>query len=268
MSSSPQLINQPTSPAKAKANTTTLRLGLILLGLFAVLTVLVQQDRMRMLFRHSMHPSHETDAQRIDNSPHNAFLNVTLGSLGPKGTSRAHYDYYDSLYLTSILYAQNASTVLEVGCASDPFVKHLKWIPDKTCVAPYMVSYSKGKHANSSSSSVVRDIQADFLTWQPITPMYDLVICSQVLEHVEDPTTFLKKLIHTGKTTIVSVPFMWGPCNGCHHLHNHIREDTVLQWAKPHSPIYTAIVQERRGAGTKRLLMVFHNSTNENENQQ
>jgi hypothetical protein len=46
-----------------------------------------------------------------------------IGSLGPKGTKREHFVYYDSLYFLAMQYGRDAKTFMEVGCASDPFAQ-------------------------------------------------------------------------------------------------------------------------------------------------
>lgn len=52
----------------------------------------------------------------------------------------------------------------------------------------------------------------DFLTWRP-PELMDAVTCLQVLEHLPDGPAqrFGRKLLETGRTVIVSVPYLWPP---------------------------------------------------------
>lgn len=52
----------------------------------------------------------------------------------------------------------------------------------------------------------------DFLSWRP-PELMDVVTCLQVLEHIPDGPAqrFGRKLLETGKTIIVSVPYLWPP---------------------------------------------------------
>ena len=43
----------------------------------------------------------------------------------------------------NLQFGANAKSIMEVGCASDPFLKYLDWIDERTCVAPYFVNYGK-----------------------------------------------------------------------------------------------------------------------------
>jgi len=201
-----------------------------------------------------------------------------IGSMGPKGTSRARYGYYDSLFFLTMQYGRGAKSLLEVGCASDPFSKYLNWIEDRTCVAPYFIQYAGGGTIASHQLAASKDmygvefVEADFMTYEA-TPAatttssavaakkekYDLLLCSQVVEHVPDPGAFFRKLIESAKTSIISVPYNWPPCGKiCNHVTDHITLDTILEWSKPHTPQHYTIVKEGAGgASSRRIITVF-----------
>ena len=65
---------------------------------------------------------------------HNSLLNVPIGSLGPKGSDRHNMLYYDYLYLLTLKYGGTSKSLLEVGCAGDPFAQHLTWMNQKSCL--------------------------------------------------------------------------------------------------------------------------------------
>lgn len=218
-----------------------------------------------------------------------------IGHLGPKGTTRESLTYYDTLFYLAMQYGGgkggNVRSVLEVGCADDPFVKYLSWIDDITCVAPYFVKYAgrsdEKEDAGASLTSTgetdpsatttqrygeVKLVEADFMEYNGISSgkEYDLVVCSQVVEHVPDPAAFMKKLIETAKVAaIISVPYMWTNCNPkCHHLSNHISIDTVLEWSHPYKPKQISIVSDpspnkaydpkrKKSQNEDRIVLVF-----------
>jgi SAM-dependent methyltransferase len=255
---------------------------------------------------------------------------TTIGALGPKGTNRQFLIYYDALYFLALQYtsyghptssrsssipSSSSSTttttsttttkrasqsVLEVGCAQDPFIDQLTWIPNKFCVAPYQVDYAKdvssattttnNNNSNKSSTSSLAETStttttqmyiADFATWSPppsttttvvpttnsnnaTTTTYDLVVCSQVIEHVDDPRSFVQKLLQmtnpeSGGIAIISVPYQWRPCGTvCNHKWHYISEQTLLAWSHPYLPIETRIVTERNRLA--RLIAVYRPS--------
>ena len=220
----------------------------------------------------------------LSQSPQALSLQQTdIGSLGQSGTSRHHYIYYDTLYFLSLQYGYNATNALEVGCAKDPFINYLTWIPRKDCVAPYQVVYEdpngdKSQHHESvpSSSATVQSssttttttnmITADFAQWDPtinsLPPnlstivKYDLVICSQVVEHVNQPREFVQKLLQTTNNyVIISVPYKWKPCKTCNHKTHNINIPLMKTWSEPYEPIDISIITEENKMS--RLIMIF-----------
>ena len=188
---------------------------------------------------------------------------VPIGSLGPLHTNRKHYRYYDSMYYTALQYGADAHSVLEVGCASDPFIKYLDWADRRTCVAPYFVDYANNNKTRKQEE--VEKITADFMEYNlPNNQKYDLLLCNQVLEHVSNPQSFMRKLIDSAETSIISVPYDWGACGakndkkGCNHITDNIDYDRLLMWTAPHKPIHSAIVTEKMNSKfNRRIILVY-----------
>ena len=202
----------------------------------------------------------------VDNKIVQSLLKAPIGSLGPKGTSRLHHRYYDSLFYAAMKYGITAKTSIEVGCASDPFLRYLDWIERRTCVAPYFVEYSSNSSKNDNdklSTNAIETVTADFMEYKlPNNTQYDLLLCSQVVEHVPDPASFMKKLILSAKTSIISVPFDWSDCGKkCNHVTHHITKELLLKWSAPYVPIYSVVVVENEGKryNDKRIIVVFKN---------
>lgn len=191
---------------------------------------------------------------------------VPLGSLGPKNTNREQFRYYDSMYYTALQYGADAHTILEVGCASDPFIKYLDWADNRTCVAPYFVDYSNNNAKRKDNK--VEKITADFMEYElPLNKKFDLLLCNQVLEHVSNPKAFMLKLIDSAETSIISVPFDWGNCgskedkHGCNHVTDNITYKRLLMWTHPHKPIHSTIVTEKVDSKfNKRIILVYKSS--------
>ena len=174
---------------------------------------------------------------------------LPLGELGPPG-SRERLPYYDHLYLMSAYFGATARTMLEIGCSDPPFARHLGWIEKRVCVAPYFATYDVRGSTKNLGRADVRSVRADFLTWEPPAGEvpYDLVVCSQVLEHLDEPSRFLQKMIAVGRVVIVSVPFQWDDSNEyalntMHHKQHFITADKFRHWALPHVPVLELITR-------------------------
>lgn len=115
----------------------------------------------------------------------------------------------------------------------------------------------------------VSAVPADFLEWTPPgwaasqvaearaapPPLYDLVLCSEVVEHVATPREFVRKLLAVGEVVVLSVPYRWAPCGGdCHHKQNMITRDKIATWAG-RQPLAYDIVEE--ASGEKRIICVY-----------
>jgi hypothetical protein len=155
---------------------------------------------------------------------------------------RQHMQYYREVIRLAREHASNARTVLDVGAHDTPVVTQLDWIASRTAIDFEVQPELPG----------VVGIKGDFLTFEPEQP-YDLVLCLQVLEHLDDPRRFAQKLFDTGRVVIISVPYQW-PAGFClEHLQDPIDEAKLVGWTEQ-APIDRAIVTDDRLA---RIVGVF-----------
>lgn len=155
---------------------------------------------------------------------------------------RRHMQYYREVVRLARAHAPQARTVLDVGARDTPVVVELDWIPSRTALDYEVAPDIPG----------VTGIKGDFLEYRP-PHTFDLVICLQVLEHLEQPQRFAQKLLATGNLVIISVPYQWPEGFTSEHLQDPIDEQKLLGWTLQ-PPIDKAIVTDDRLA---RFIGVF-----------
>ena len=122
--------------------------------------------------------------------------------------------------------------MIDIGSAGCHYIKWFDWIPDRVSLDLNVPTVGEG----------LRSIKADFFAWDP-DKVYDVVICSQVLEHIEDATTFARKLLTVGKNLIISVPHKWRAGGIKGHVHDPVDQAKVDQWFG-RQPDYSFTVRE------------------------
>lgn len=97
-------------------------------------------------------------------------------------------------------------------------------------------------------------------TFSPTGPplRFDLVLCLQVLEHLQDPETFARKLLDSGRIVIVSVPYQWPAGRNPRHLQDPVSEAKLIGWAG-RAPVETRLVRN----GVDRLIAVFRGTASD-----
>lgn len=132
---------------------------------------------------------------------------------------RKDFRYFAEVTRLARAYAADAESVLDVGPHQTTFVTQLSWIESKTAIDLHRRPTMRG----------VQGIRGDFMDFEPTQP-FDLVICLQVLEHLDDPTPFARKLLRDGHKVIISVPYRWpkGQCK--YHPQDPVDEDKVRAW--------------------------------------
>ncbi len=133
------------------------------------------------------------------------------------------------------------SSVLDVGGRQSPLLSTLPPSISRTCLdIERLPRLDPG----------IRFVHADFATWVP-DQSYDVVVCLEVLHHVEDPATFAQKLFTVGRTVLLSIPYRL-PRGMNPGRHANLDEAALLRWTG-RRPTAVQLVRD----GFDRLLAVY-----------
>ena len=132
--------------------------------------------------------------------------------------------------------------VLDVGGRDCEYILWFDWFSHKSVLDIRPAAKLDG----------VESIRADFRDYKP-PRQFDLVTCLQVLEHLDDPAPFMRKLLATGRVLIASVPYRW-PKGACRwHRQDPVDDRKLDAWAG-RAPSERRVVTDR---GVKRLIAVY-----------
>ena len=134
-------------------------------------------------------------------------------------SSRKDILYYEVVRILASSIGATANSILDVGSAGCPYLGWFDWIEHKVSIDV----------ENPYKSAGVESLKKDFLTWET-EKKFDVVLCLQVLEHVQDAEQFAKKLLALGKTVIVSVPYKWDEMKTEEHIHDPVDKIKMKKW--------------------------------------
>jgi SAM-dependent methyltransferase len=155
---------------------------------------------------------------------------------------RKDWLYYRTAVDFALEFAPKAQTVIEVGPRDTPFLELIDWVPSKTAIDRYFKPNIRG----------ATNLQGDFMKFEP-PRAFDLVFCLQVLEHLHAPDAFAQKLLRTGKTVIISVPYKWREGHCKWHVQDPVTEEKLLGWTNK-AWLKSAVLKDE---GAERLVTVF-----------
>ena len=155
--------------------------------------------------------------------------------------SRKDFNYYREVLRLVRLYVPDGESVIDVGSGETRVIDELAEFSHRVALDQRYVPPRPG----------IAQITADFRVWRPPC-RYDLVLCLQVLEHLNDPTAFAQKLFSIGEWVIITVPYGWpaGACPG--HVQDPVDEAKLRGWTG-REPLETVIVSD----GRNRLIAVY-----------
>lgn len=155
---------------------------------------------------------------------------------------RINFKYYKKVekIVNELIKDKKVNSIIEVGGRDGYFLTRFN--------VNERVALDLSELALSERYPEVTKIHMDFMKYQP-TKKYDLVICSQVLEHIPDEIVekFAQKLFETAKYVIISVPYKWrkGFCKS--HCQDPVDEKKLRSWThrKPDRKIIAKDKSER-----------------------
>jgi len=179
--------------------------------------------------------------------------------------NRKDQQYYRDAWCAIRFFGEGARSIVDVGSSFPPFVMSTDWIPEKEITSKYFPGNERP--CGTANQCVLQDgVQAnimDFYNWQP-TKVYDVALSMQVIEHVSNPTRFMRKLLKTGRTVVVTVPYKWDDRHMQSHKHHKIALDDMRQWAGKHESHFWVSQDPGKGQYSQRLLMVFQGNVGNN----
>lgn len=155
---------------------------------------------------------------------------------------RRSFKYYDEVVQLAKMYVPSGGQVIDIGSGLSEILQRLPWFDRRVALDRSYAPRHRG----------IETVLTDFLAYEPDTT-FDLVLCLEVLEHLDAPSAFAQKLLRTGRTAIVSVPYKW-PKGACAtHVQDPVDEGLLEQWMQ-RQPTTTRIVAD----GMERLVAVYH----------
>lgn len=156
--------------------------------------------------------------------------------------------YYQYLYLLVRCVGARATSLIDVGTGSSPYMEWFDWITQKVSIdviEPYRSRTVRGIIGNIIETKLDR--------------RYSLCTCLQVLEHVEDPVRFARRLLEISDLTLISVPHNWPSASTAGHRHDPVDLQKIVRWFG-RRPNYSISVSEPfLGKKSARLFALFDN---------
>jgi hypothetical protein len=157
---------------------------------------------------------------------------------------RRHFNYYREVIRLASTYEPSGQYVIDVGAHDTEVLLHLAWFEHRVVLDLRHPPRRKG----------IESIVMDFMDYRPTT-YFDLVLCLQVLEHVKNPDTFAQKLLKTGRTVIISVPYKWPRGLEKSHKQDPVDEAKLERWTQQ-TPVETRVINDERD----RLIAVYQSN--------
>lgn len=151
-------------------------------------------------------------------------------------------NYYN--FVTAKVLALNPSSLLEIGPNHALLsVGYFLTVPTITMVDKIEIDpFSKTLFGQAGIRLFQRDVLADDLS---DIQLHDVLVCLQVIEHVENPEEFVHRVWGMGKRKIFSAPYLWEGDNK-YHIHSGIDLAKFRSWF-PEDPVSLRIVREETG---------------------
>lgn len=137
---------------------------------------------------------------------------------------KKNYMYQESIdYIKTELNKKN--TALDLGCASGEITKKISHFVKKIIGIDYsqiLIQEAKKNNSNNNIEYIVSDI-FDYLKKQKNN--FDILILSHVLEHLDNPSNFLKKIKNRFTKIYIEIPD--NDSDQTNHTRNQLKIDTL-----------------------------------------
>jgi len=155
---------------------------------------------------------------------------------------RRDFNYYREVIRLATIHAPSGGQAIDVGANETQVLRQLSWFSRRVALDMRPFHRQPG----------IELITTDFMKYEPGS-QFDLVLCLQVLEHLDEPAPFARKLLSIGRTVIITVPFQWPKGLVPSHVQDPVDETKLEQWTQ-RKPVETAIVADQ---GKQRLIAVY-----------
>jgi hypothetical protein len=156
--------------------------------------------------------------------------------------TRRDLRYYREVVRLARAHAPAGRSVLDVGANETEVLERLDRFERRVALDVDEIPPRAG----------VETVIADFNEFEH-EGRFDLVLCLQVLEHLERPGPFARKLLAAGRTTIISVPHEWPGWATEEHVQDPVDESKLRAWTR-RDPTETSIVED---LGMERMIAVY-----------
>ena len=156
--------------------------------------------------------------------------------------SRRDLRYYGEVVLLARAHVPAGRSVLDVGANETEVLERLEWFERRVALDVNEIPPRAG----------VETVAADFNEFEP-AERFDLVLCLLVLEHLDRPGPFARKVLAAGRTTIISVPHEWPGWVTDEHVHDPVDESKLRAWTG-RDPTETSIIED---LGMERLIAAY-----------
>ena len=188
---------------------------------------------------------------------------LDVGGLPIAGTAppRDHDEYWarrrnDRIYLMTLVFAhffcRSKRTVADVGCHVSPLVLMVPGFSSRFAIDPSARAKEAWREVNGATfvNRTLEDVDVQALTGDD---RFDLIICHQVIEHLEEPARFAALLGAKARRVILSTTFETpaGMIRG--HVQDPIDLEKLESWL-PSPPICTLV---SRGPVGGKVLTVY-----------
>jgi len=179
---------------------------------------------------------------------------------------RKDQQYYRDVWCTVRFLGEGARSIVDVGSSFPPFLLSADWIPEREITSKYFPGNERpcGKSTHCMLQDGISANIQDFYTWKP-QKVYDIALAMQVVEHVSNPTRFMRKILKTGRMVVVTAPYRWEDNHMKFHKQHQITLEDMRKWAGKHELHFHISQDNAKGHYSQRLLMVFEGDVKDSE---